>query len=193
MKKVLIALLAVLLLLSFTSCKKDKSEEVIAAYEEFVSVKDICSDAARMLNNVEVEKDNTVNESHIVSLVKAINGIDIEIKSNKITSGSKDSTSEGDVHTTTYSDVVIEYTYTEGSDTTEKAGTLTVSGTYVSESPTKRAATAYSDVSYELTINGTKYKLSYYRDSYGKYERASVNGKDVEVRLLNSSLDHEYV
>jgi hypothetical protein len=192
MKKVLIALLAVLLLLSFTSCEKDKSEDVIAAYEEFISVNDICSDAARMLNNAEVVKDNTVYDYYIVSLVKAINGIDIEIKSNKITSGSKDSTSEGDVDTNTYSDVVIEYTYTEGSDTTEKTGTLTVSGTYVSESPNIRAQAAYSDVSYELTINGTKYKLSYYRDSYGKYERASVNGKDVEVRLLNSSLDHEY-
>ena len=61
MKKVLIALLAVLLLLSFTSCEKDKSEEVIAAYEEFISVKDICEEANWMLVNVEVEKDNTVN------------------------------------------------------------------------------------------------------------------------------------
>lgn len=194
MKKVLIAMLAVLLLLSFTSCEKDKSEEVIAVYEEFITVNNICERTDRMLSGIAIDKDNTVNEGMLASLLRVLDGTDAEIhiKSNKISSGSKNSsTSEDGTTTRTYSDVGIEYTYTEGSDSTVKSGTFSVDGTYVNKSPEIRAASAYKDASYEMTINGVKYKLSYYRDYYGKYTRASVNGKDVEIRLLNSTLDYE--
>lgn len=37
MKKTLIALLSLMLVFSFTSCEKDKSAEMVKAYEDFAS------------------------------------------------------------------------------------------------------------------------------------------------------------
>ena len=74
-----------------------------------------------------------------------------------------------------------------------KNGTFTVNGTYdyLSDSASTmskfRAKRTFESVSYDLTINGKQYKLSYYIDGNNKYTSASVNGTGVEIRLLNAN------
>ena len=131
--------------------------------------------------------------------INTINGSDIKVteitsQSGSVTESAGEETSDVDAE---YRDISITYKYTEGSDTTVKEGTLTVSGTYkhlynATSASLSRALRGNESVSYDLTINGKQYKLSYYLDytSNKGYTSASVNGKDVELRLLNASRDY---
>ncbi len=188
MKKLSIILLVVLVLLSVVSCKKDKSEDMIATYEEFVSVNEIC-DSVNRLANSQTKIGDSIETEYVGKIVNAAYGSDITVKSATFTSGEyKTETTENPrTYTDTYTVFVVSYKYTEGSDTTVKDGELTVDGTMVTSYPETRASAENTEENNVLTINKNKtYKMSYYWESKAGYKSASVNGKDVEVRLLNA-------
>ena len=185
MKKLVIVLLAAMLLFSLTSCK-DKSEEMIATYEEFCSVVTFGSDLKYVLGMSD-GNINDVTTDNIATFVNYFSGSEIKVTSKSKQTGTvvKDQTEDKSKTTITWKDVVIDYKYTEGSDTTEKDGKLTVSGTYEWEDVSNRAVTAPTAYRYNYTINGTSYSANYTIDS-GVYTVASVNGKDVNRRILNA-------
>ena len=188
MKKLSIILLIALVLLSVVSCKKDKSEEMIATYEEFVTVNEIC-DYVNRLASSETKIGDTITSVYVEKIVNAAYGSDITVKSATFTSGEYKTETSGNprAYTNTYTVFVVSYKYTEGSDTTEKDGELTVDGTMVTSYPETRATSESTEENNVLTINKNKtYKMSYYWDYEAGYKSASVNGKDVEVRLLNA-------
>ncbi len=205
MKKVLIVLLSVLLALSFVSCEKDKSEEIIANYEAFVKtcpkaeaavttlsfntswysetgkIDNSFSDTslseddywyvATLINNLE---DNNIYSSEIVSAT---------LKSGNLTGQRNLETKETDV---TASDVVLEVTYKPdaSSDKTETAE-FKMNGDYK-----KCNNDDYNEMKCDLTVNGIKYNIAYkvVKGDNPKYTSAAVDGKDVEIRLLNATL-----
>ena len=185
MKKISIILLALLMLLAFVSCDKDKSGDMINAYEEFVKAYN---------NGLEVRtnfaKDGKIETSDISdwelgSIIYTLNGSDIDVKSLEVADGSSTTlTTSEDKNTKTYTfnNISITYKYTEGEDTTEKDGTYTLTGTYV----VTDSADKGSSYSFDITINSeTKCKIAYSKDAKGAFTSASVNGTDVELRLLN--------
>ena len=174
------------MLLAFVSCDKDKSGDMINTYEEFVKAYN---------NGLEVRtnfaKDGKIETSDISnwelgSIVYTLNGSDIDVKSLEVADGSSTTlTTSEDKNTKTYTfnNISITYKYTEGEkDTTEKDGTYTLTGTYV----VTDSADKGSSYSFDLTINtDTKCKIAYSKDAKGAFTSASVNGTDVELRLLN--------
>ena len=118
MKKVLIALLAVLLLLSFTSCEKDKSEEVIAALEDFYKTGNRLQYSMHIM---EIPDDETVNyeytdattdvsDSYLHAFLYNICGVKKELASIESVSGKVTGTQKSGVSSDlTFSDVVVKY------------------------------------------------------------------------------------
>lgn len=69
---------------------------------------------------------------------------------------------------------------------------LTISGTLSTTEKEETSDTATATFSFDGTINGTKYKLSYtisvnLNDRSYEFTEAKVNGNDVELRLLNKT------
>ena len=173
------------MLLAFVSCDKDKSGDMINTYEEFVKAYN---------NGLEVRsyfaKDGKIETSDISdwelgSIIYTLNGSYISVTSLEVADGSSTTlTTSEDKNTKTYTfnNISITYKYTEGEDTTEKDGTYTLTGTYV----VTDSADKGSSYSFDLTINSeTKCKIAYSKDAKGAFTSASVNGTDVELRLLN--------
>ena len=192
MKKLSIILLVLVMLLAFVSCDKDKSGEVVAVYEEFMNTYTTCYRVAKLLGDDTVSPISVENDENFVLTINTINNSDIKVteiteQSGSVTESAGENTNDVDAE---YKNISIKYKYTEGSDTTVKEGILTVSGTYkhqynATSASLSRGTGSNESVSYVLTINGKQYKLSYFKDINKGYTTASVNGKDVELRLLN--------
>ena len=186
MKKISIILLALLMLLAFVSCDKDKSGDMINTYEEFVKAYNNCLEIPTYF-----AKDGKIEASDIGNwelrmLVHTLNGSYIGVTSLEVADGSSTTlTTSEDKNTKTYTfnNISITYKYTEGEeDTTEKDGTYTLTGTYV----VTDSADKGSSYSFDITVNSeTKCKIAYSKDAKGAFTSASVNGTDVELRLLN--------
>lgn len=174
MKKVLIVLLSVLLLVSFVSCEKDKSEEIIKNLEDFYKAKNICESATNLLEeSAYTGNDLTLNDIASGELMDCLYYLGIEDYSdlNEITAVTGSATfTDGKK---SYNDIVMTYTNDDGSE-----HTFSFSGTFDGST----ASTIY-----KMRVTGTDYSVSWTKDSNGKYTAASVNGNDVEVRLLNST------
>ena len=193
MKKLVIVLLAVMLVFSLTSCK-DKGEEVIETYEKFCSTVTLGGYVKDSLGSSKGDIQEQ-NASDISTIISHASGSVIEIADDGITkqTGTVEVTSSDDASnktTVTWKDVVIDYKFTEGSDTTEKDGQLTISGTYeheyVLDESASRAISKSTTYRYNFTINSTSYSASYTRNSDGTYSMANVDGKDVNLRILNA-------
>ena len=188
MKKTLLIMLAVLLLFSFVSCK-DGSEEIIAVYEEYKTTDKIITDIYRLIY-YSAESDGTVNysvnsvgKSDLASLFNDL-GIDQtpdEIKSASGTVKGKKGSGAAEVE---YKDIVITYTV----DGIEGDQTFKLSGTSVDKPETSDGEVWNHDYSFKL--NDKEYSLSYSMNGARKYTRAIVNGKNVELRLLNSQIGY---
>ena len=184
MKKVLIALLAVLLLLSFTSCEKDKSEEVIAAYEEYCKVCSVGSWAyasfkypeSGSVNFTSLTKDN-ISENQLSYCLDYLDGSWLD-KVDAVEGSVTGTYSKTDADIT-FKGVKITY-YVEGDSTTKHE--LTIDGTFKF---TQNTDMTTGKVEANMTINGNAFAFSYTVEN-SKYTAASVNGKSVDVRILNS-------
>ena len=184
MKKVLIILLSLLLLVSITSCNKDKSGEVIETFEEFANAGEICLQATSLINNGNVMKEDDetfVPKSDAKDLIVALdskykdldydNDLTLSNKTGKITKASG---------VTSYTGISVDYSFPFNGATV--TGTLTVDGTY-----TLKEDGDITYITYDMTVNGTEYLVKYSYDDIG-FLSASINGKEVNVRLLNSTL-----
>lgn len=197
MKKVSIIFLVLVMLLAFVSCDKDKSGEMVATYEEFMNTYNSCYKVAMLLGKKAVSPISVSNDENFALTINTINNSDIKVteiteQSGSVTESAGENTNDVDAE---YKNISIKYKYTEGSDTTVKEGILTVSGTYkhqynATSASLSRGTGSNESVSYVLTINGKQYKLSYFKDINKGYTSASVNGKDVELRLLNAEDIH---
>lgn len=183
MKKVLIVLLSVLLLLSFTSCEKDKSGEIVSTFEEFANNGLICSDATYLGDHGnKTEAVNYVDKGDAKDLLADLDSKykDLDETTITLTNPAGKITKESDV--TTYSGISVDYSFPFNGETV--TGTLTVDGTYkdVTEGDIETEV-------YDMTVNGTKYHVEWAKNNKtGKFVSASVNGKSVELRLLNSDV-----
>ena len=190
MKKLFIVLLAVMLVFSLTSCK-DKSEEMIEIYEKFCSTVTLGDRVMKTFDDpVDFDTDTTtkLNENDISAIIGLSSGSVVDVKSIDSKAGKVKVVSNDDSSKTTitWKNVVIAYKYTEGSDNTEKDGKLTISGSYGWEELSKRGEPVPTTYRYSFTINSTSYSADYTQDEGYKYTDANVNGKGVNLRILNA-------
>lgn len=215
MKKVLIVLLSVLLALSFISCEKDKSGEVIQNYEDFIkssrtgsSLNSIFSPYIREKRDTKtykIDKEfSDADKDDIKSLLedksyyvgKILGLDDITVTSVESVSGKL----QGDASDYTASDVVIKFKYTtsngkDDEEATDKAidGEIKMNMKYSDSGINGDGIETYSVSS--LSLQGVSYKDVSYSEAWKKtgernytlvkYTSATVGGNNVELRLLN--------
>ncbi len=212
MRKVLIVLLSVLLALSFVSCEKDKSGEIIAVYDEYVRGNNFVQGAFFSLNGLAKSvKDGYIyyndettlsgqditNKSYYVgSIIKIVDGIKslnvtaAVAKSGTITIKS-DSAGTTYGRTFTFTDCVINATYDDYSEKETKKDqttTLTVNGTYSYEDKydeNKEDLLSWTNC-YNFNINGQTYKLENEYDGNNNLTSVKINGKPVDLKLVNA-------
>ncbi len=212
MRKVLIVLLSVLLALSFVSCEKDKSGEIIAVYDEYVRGNNFVQGAFFSLNGLAKSvKDGYIyyndettlsgqditNKSYYVgSIIKIVDGIKslnvtaAVAKSGTITIKS-DSTETTYGRTFTFTDCVINATYDDYSDKETKNDqkkSLTINGTYsylakYNEGEKNHLSTTYT---FDFSVGDTTCKIEREYDSNSNLVSTKVNGKSVDLRLVNA-------
>ena len=198
MKKALLVILSLVMVISFTSCQKDTSAEVLSTFEAFTSQFEVCCaavDAAgsNLTQNMStpVTSDyisNNIKASAVQKAVQAITG-DLSIGVPSIvsdttkTKGQVSRSLEGNADIRKYENVTIVYNYSSNtvSDTTE--GTFTINGTYTKEADGENGVENFS---WKFTINGEEYDISCTTDVTEKFTSAYVNGQSVNVALLNS-------
>lgn len=187
MKKLSIILLALLIVFSFSSCKKDKTEDVISAYENFKKIGNVGGYAARLFGDGLDTCDDS--ESLNLSVDKTFKGRPdftafmnlIGIDEYKGTEASATGTITG-LKDGRKLDVTFDITVTYLTDKTFK-----VTGAYkYDQGDTGTGPAADVDLSYDFTINGTGYAVSCKIDENGKCTSASVNGTDVDPRLVDA-------
>ena len=190
MKKTLLIMLAVLLLFSFVSCK-DSSDEIIAVYEEYKTTESILYYAYNFINYDDETKtiDYTVDDKDDINtsyFSKLLDKLGIAESATITTFGGKiEGTYEENDLEVEFKNVEIKYTVTG----VEDEQTFKLSGTY------KAVVTGEGDnrvrsTDYNFKLNDTEYSLANTYNSDMKYSRAIVNGKNVELRLLNSQIGY---
>ncbi len=196
MRKVMTALLAFLLIFSFASCEKDKSEDTIATYEKFITSKKTLSKLNGLFVaqssgatvsdfSAEIGQDDVVTEG-LSALLKALDAKYAKISSitaENATTGNLALSFNGTKETLTFGNISIAFKYTVEGATEEITDKLTLNGTMVLEIVSSRGDGGMK-YTYDLTINGKAYRLSYEYDG-GKYKSAAVDGKDIDLTLLN--------
>lgn len=185
MKKFIILLLAALMLLA-VSCKKDKSEEMIANYLEFkknykAGMTAYPGDLAKGDGKLEAKEIGTDYLEDILTALDSESKVNVTAISDEST-GYWQSVEISAGYGADLNDIVIKYTYTEGESTEEKNGELSISGNIRIENGETQKITC------TVKINNKDYNFSLSGSTAtGKYISATANGKDVEVRLLNSN------
>ena len=203
MKKVLIVLLSVLLALSFVSCESDKSEEIIAVYDEYVRGSNFTWNAYYSFNGLYDTKDGetTLNGGTITktgnvgSLIRIVDDISsLSVTEAVAKSGtikvSSESTETTYGKTFTFTDCVIDATYNDYSGEETKKGektTLTINGTFscVDTLDADGNYTSYTNY-YNFSIGDLSYKVECEYDANDKCTSAKVNEKSVDLRLVNA-------
>ena len=202
MKKVLIVLLSVLLLVSFVSCEKDKSEEIIETYEDYWRTNRIIDDTIDVLSSDDATKNKTTldkndfNEYRVSWALRTL-GYEEEIKSAsdcKVISGEgSTSFTSPDENSTlqTYKDIKVSAKTVDSEGNTVDTYTLVFNGTEkVTREGSGDSATDTHDVNFTITVNDDThtYTMKYVnvKDQKNNFVSASVNGKTIDVRLLNS-------
>lgn len=212
MKKLSIIILSLILLFCFVSCEKDKSGEMIENYEAFVKAYKVCNYTFSALPNRSssssagtsgvtnvAEKYSEASDDHLSALYSTIHE-DSNITITKITGGSGtyeytyDDNAEEDILnlTVTYNNVILKYTYTDADGTEKNDGEMKISeGTYkrktssIDDTSSKGTSINLYDVKCNMTIEGTTYEITYTKKG-STFTSATVNGKEVQIRLLNA-------
>ena len=217
MKKLFVILLAALLLVSFTSCNQDKiddlekkvaekeaeNEATIQNYEDFTATYNaamkIGQAAYALANDVTttlIEKTlsaENVTTSQISSAWwciyggLAISDVEKSTEEGSISGKIKSSGSESEVE-----NIVVKFTYKASSSSeTTLNGEIKMNGVVTntkSESEKTKSVTAKS-----VSLQGVSYKdISFTLDKDGKFTAAQVEGKDVNLNLLNNQIDNSY-
>ena len=208
MKKAIIVLLSVLLVITLASCNQDKSAEVAETFEEFTDAYVICNSLKQALNGnikydatTETEADlesihGTALRNYLEELYNDDKCDEIDVKTSSVTGKVK-----GTDDNCSFSNVKIEATYTKTLNGVEDKDVLTeqteMSGSYFhEETPSETAEGETMDYVYRFnfTVDGKQYNLSYSsryvkgldgEESY-YYTSASINGKDVNLKLLEA-------
>lgn len=193
MKKIFIIVITLALLFCFTSCEKDKSEDMIDTYVKFATAYETFNLTRSMLDeeSPDISSLEEVTPSAIEKLIKATKGKEIKVTEVTSKAGAIKIEDKGeDNGSTKYTGIKIAYKYTEGTDTTAKTGELTVEGSY--EQTTKATKKVEFSKTYtydvDLTIDGNPYKIKYAETSEHKFTLASVNGTNVELKLINAAM-----
>lgn len=199
MKRVALIILCVLLALSLTSCEKDKADEMVTTLQNFISEQSTCSIAESVVEsgvamsykenkeiNFTFTQNTYLNSENLKDFIKAVENYDsddITITECSFISGNasgyvsiEDTISED----LTYSDVKFKAKYTYKGEDKDKEYTL--SGNYwFDENDNSNFR------SRDYVINGIPHNVKYAisKKTY-KYIEASVNKKDVNLRLLNA-------
>ena len=182
MKKLSIILLALLIVFSFSSCKKDKTEEVVSAYENFIKAEAVDEKAYNLFSSSLTNDNDNLNLTPTtvegLSALLSSLGLSEDSLSDDITvSGTITGSIQKGNKNLTFNNIKISYKVAEGDKE------LTLTGTYSNEQGDTGKARS---TSYALKINGTDYAVSLKIDENGKYTSASVNGTEVDVRLINA-------
>ena len=188
-----IILLCILAACALTSCEKDKSNEIVNTYADFVKSNYIgeTTYAAFVANLVTGSNNITLNSSShikaglIGNLLHAVGGytwfenVDVTIESGQI-----QGTSTGGNVDITIKDAKFKATFDViGSDGNKKSETMEflINLHYV-----KNEEGVYNSQSFTYNINGTSASISYKVDlSIPRFITATVNGKAVDFRLLD--------
>lgn len=208
MKKTLIVLLSLLIVFSFASCEKDKSAEMVKAYEDFASSFDAglqkAYSVASMLyptSDKEVDLSTAVpTTEQIATIYNQLFSESITVTDNSIKASRKIACSlkkSDDDKTTTgtikASDVSITFKYkptssSESGDAEEKDGSLsfnvegTIVGTEIDENTTSTSL-EFKNISFQ----GSSFSDIAFSYEKGAITSASVGGTDVNLTLLNNS------
>ena len=185
MKKILIVLLSILLVLSFTSCEKDKSEEMLSTYEKFgagLRIGDNIHSARWEVKQV-TASDYAGSSMYIVAdIIRDFYNYDETFTVTEITEATgtiKNIEGYTDTCHIKYENIVISYTYTYGESS--GSGKLSFSGTYSRDE--KDDVITYV---YDFVVNGETYKTEYTLNNYKEFTSAKINGTDVNLSLLNA-------
>ena len=187
MKKLSIILLALLIVFSFSSCKKDKTEEVVSAYENFIKAEAVDDKAYNLFfSSLNEDNDNlnltptTVEGYSLPALLRSL-GLSEDSLSDITVSGTITGKIQKRNKNLTFNNIKISYKVAEGDKE------LTLTGTYSNEQgDTGTGPATARSTSCAFKINGTDYAVSCKIDENGKCTAASVNGTDVDVRLVNA-------
>lgn len=187
MKKALVILLSVMMVLAFTSCEKDKSEDSIAAFEAFskacMAGKDILS-----MGNSPVEITTSYFRGSSLSALENLdchlNGLELSLYSYESATSASGSVKNIEGYTDNnhlkYENIVVKYPYTYNGESGTRE--FEISGSY-SKTTAEDGSVSYV---YDFEVNGEGYKAEYTVKD-GSFTAASVNGTGVNLRLVNAA------
>lgn len=209
MKKLFTILLIVsLVVFSFVGCEKDKSEEVIKNYEDFIKTEKAMTTFVAIANKLSSSPGKTeisaksISKDDLADVVFLANKEKItvtEILDAKGTIQSEinnDEKNESLSASVKVSGIEIKYKYTTSKEKEPKESTLTLNGTLLNnsksvsgESTEKKANMTFTTSG--LVINGTAYKDITFNalisEEDSKVTSATVDGKTVDIRLINAN------
>ncbi len=194
MKKILICLLCALIIFSFASCEKDKGEDSLQVYEEYKKTMNLATLVTRLNHRSDAKCNIGKDDISVYDLTPLLKELDSKYEKAAITvtsaSGVLEQNNTATGNTESMKNWEIKYSFTPEGSTTATEETLTLSLEYKREINTSRGGAVPETVSYDFTVNGKKYSVSYSTSVEGEksiFIKASVNGKSVDVNLLNSS------
>lgn len=194
MKKSITAVLLILLALLFVSCDNDKSEEVIATYEKFCQtyvmmapVTGLFPETTGSLANKEIKSEN------MKAFLSALHpGKIIEVTTEKpaftkgtitITNDESSKKKTAVVSSDPDAQFSISYKLTKDKETEQK----TNEQHFISLSSSMEDNDSVTTVSYSLTLDDKVYGSITYSHDGEKFTSATVDGKSVDLRLLNAA------
>ena len=207
MRKVLIVLLASLLLFSFTSCEKDKSEEIAQTFVDFVDTTNLLNDLYGSFKYVIIDDTDYTTDPIDLSelgdddqpdfsssfLKKYITIEDkqkIEVKKVESTGTISGTTKDKEDITFTDTSFTVTYNVLSAKEDVVESGkklTLTLSGNYYNETKDHIETMKIS-----MTLNSTEYAATMVTDwSTRTVTSATVNGKDVNLTLVNHLFEYK--
>ena len=207
MRKVLIVLLASLLLFSFTSCEKDKSEEIAQTFVDFVDTTNLLNDLYGSFEYVIIDDTDYTTKpidlselgdddqpdfssSFLKKYITIEDKQEIEIKKVESTGTISGTTEDKKDITFTDTSFTVTYNVLSADDKVVEEGkklTLTLSGHYYNETKDRIETMKIS-----MTLNSTEYAATMVTDwSTYTVTSATVNGKDVNLTLVNHLFEYK--
>lgn len=189
MKKSLTAVLLILLALLFVSCDNDKSEEVIATYERFCETYLMMAPTSALFPQDEDAelKDKAIESNNMKAFLSALNPgkvIEVTTTSPVFTAGHiKNTNTDTKKATLVSSDPVAVFTISYKVDTKE----ITDEKHSISLSSSMEEGEKADSVSFSLTIDNKTYGSISYSHDGEKFTMATVDGQNVNLRLLNAA------
>ena len=208
MKKAIIIILAVLLLFSFTSCNKDKTDEVVSNFVAFWDaaqrgsyvegmfvglMEDASAESTNKSFSVTFPSEDGIEQGNLENYWEmfindytdrtAVSRVDYD--ENKVTGSVSGTYTDEYNYSLTINTVVIPYKVEDSSETVLKTGNLTISGS-LSQTVSENVCSYV----YNLNINGTSYNCECkYSEATGEFISAVYDGKEVDIRLVSAYVD----